>query len=413
MLKRLSDTDAGGNRPRPRAIAYCRVSTSRQEKNELSLATQQQDAQVYATRMGFDLIECAVEKGMSARNDRRPELQRLIARASQKPRSFEVVIMWSTSRFFRNLIESELYRAKLAAQGVELLSATQDLGSGKEGKLVRHIIGAVDEFGSDVNAEQVASMMIANAQEGWWNGSTPPFGYQTVIAKRLESKKVKKVLAIKPDEAAIVERVFQLYLVGEASRPLGLKAICSKLNGEGVSLRGKPFLCSTLSDMLKRTTYKGEFYYNRKDSRTGEPRDESEWVKVAAPIIIQPDVFDAVAARLARNHPKVTAPRTVNSPTLLAGIGKCGHLGCGAGLLLMTGKGGQYRYYTCQRKRTESVTACGSKARPMAMVDDAVITAIERQVLAPDRLHVLLAGLLDRSDEAAARRRADLAAKSR
>ena len=408
MLKQLPRNDVDGDRPKPRAIAYCRVSTVKQEKNELSLATQQEHARRFAERMGFDLIEFAVEKGLSAMNARRPVLQQLVSRAGQKPPPYEVVIMWSTSRFFRNLVEGELYRARLASHGVDLLSATQDLGTGKEGKLIRHIIGAVDEFASDVNAEQVASMMIANAERGWWNGSTPPFGYGTVVVARVGSKD-KKALAIQPDEAAIVQRIFRLYLVGEASRPLGLKKICTKLNGEGVSIRGKSFLCSTVSDLLKRTTYKGEFFYNRKNSRTGEARHPSEWVKVTTPVIVSSEEFDAVAARLALNNSKITAPRTTSSPTLLAGIGICGHPGCGAGLLLSTGKGGQYRYYTCQRKRTQSVDACASKPKPMAVVDDAVLTAIERQVLAPDRLPILLANLLDRSDEAAEARRADLA----
>ena len=407
MIKRAAVIDPESAGPRPRAIAYCRVSTIKQEKNELSLATQQHDAQTFADRMGFELVGFAIEKGLSARNARRPVLQQLVSNAGQKPRPYEVVIMWSTSRFFRNLIEGELYRDKLAKHGVDLLSATQDLGTGSEGKLIRHIIGAVDEFASDMNARQVASMMITNAERGWWNGSIPPFGYKTVFAERIGSKD-KKVLAIEPREAPIIRRIFGMYLVGEASRPLGLKAICSKLNGEGVSMRGKPFLCSTVSDLLKRTTYKGEFFYNRKDSRTGSARDASEWVKVAAPVIISPEEFDAAAARLALNNPRVTAPRTVNSPTLLAGIGVCGQPGCGAGLLLLTGKGGQYRYYTCQRRRTQSIDACASKAKPMAVVDDAVIAAIERQVLAPDRLPTLLAGLLDRSDDAAAARRADV-----
>jgi site-specific DNA recombinase len=80
-----------------------------------------------------------------------------------------------------------------------------------------------------------------------------------------------------------------------------------------------------------------DFFYNQKNSRTGKARDQSEWVRVSAPAIICAEDFEAVQARLASNHPKITPPRTVNSPTLLAGIGVCGHPGCGAGLLLMTG----------------------------------------------------------------------------
>jgi len=42
-------------------------------------------------------------------------------------------------------------------------------------------------------------------------------------------KKTKKVLAIDPAEAAVIRRIFDLYLNGEGGRSLGLKAICTKL----------------------------------------------------------------------------------------------------------------------------------------------------------------------------------------
>jgi site-specific DNA recombinase len=74
----------------------------------------------------------------------------------------------------------------------------------------------------------------------------------------------------------------------------------------------------------------------------------------------------------------------------------------------MTAKGGRYRYYTCQRKRTMDVDACGSKAMPMPLIDDLVISALESHILAPDRLAALLSGLLDRSDDAMATRRGEI-----
>ncbi|MBU6164699.1 MAG: hypothetical protein KGQ52_01060, partial [Alphaproteobacteria bacterium] len=77
----------------------------------------------------------------------------------------------------------------------------------------------------------------------------------------------------------------------------------------------------------------------------------------------------------------------------------------GAALLLVTGKGGRYRYLTCSTKRTMSSTACVLRNFRLAEVDDAVVTALEQKILQPERLHLLLAGLLEKSDEAAAERR--------
>ncbi|MGI4878215.1 MAG: recombinase family protein [Janthinobacterium lividum] len=393
---------------RLRAVAYCRVSTKRQAENELSLVEQQAEIERFCARKGWVLVAEYVERGASGTSGRRPVLQKMLGDARSRPRPFEIVVVFNLSRFFRNLVESETTRATLAKSGIQVHSAQQDFGIGKEAKFFRQLVSATDEFSSDTNAEQVKTMMIANSAAGWWNGSKPPFGYRTEIALRL-GKKDKKVLQVDPAEAHVVRRIFALYLSGESgSSPMGLKAICTTLNAEHVGLRNKPFLTSTISDILKRRTYVGTYFYNTKDSRTNLARDPSEWIAVPVPSLVSQADFDAVQARLATNHPRVTAPRTVNSPTLLAGLGTCGHEGCGSGLLLMTGKGGQHRYYTCQKKRTQSATACGSKARPMAEVDAAVIDAVERLILAPDRIELLLAGLLEESNEALARRRADL-----
>ena len=389
-----------------RAAAYVRVSTKRQAENELSLAEQKGGIADYAARNGFTLVAEYVEAGASGTTDRRPELQRLVRDATRRPRPFEVVLVFNYSRFFRNAEEFAAYKLKLAKSGVRLLSATQDFGTGPHAELILQIMTAIDAYASQINAEQVKLMMHANAEQGWWNGSRPPLGYR-VVADRQLGKKIKKRLAVDEAEAELVRRIFRLHLMGEnGSGPLGLKAICTRLNGEGTTLRGKPFLTSTVADILRRTTYVGDHIYNQRDSRAGTARPPEEWVHVACPAIVDRATFDAVQRRLADHHPRITPPRRASSPTLLARVGRCGEPGCGASLLLVTGKGGRYRYLTCQTRRTRSRDACTLGNFPMDRVDDAVLCALKRQILAPERLRELLSGLLDRSDAAHAERRA-------
>jgi DNA invertase Pin-like site-specific DNA recombinase len=98
---------------------------------------------------------------------------------------------------------------------------------------VRQVIGAIDEFALNFNAQQVSLMMLSDARAGCWNGSSPPLGYQTRVAVQMGNKD-KKVLAINGTEAPVVEHIFRLYLQGEnGGRPMGLKAICTHLNREG------------------------------------------------------------------------------------------------------------------------------------------------------------------------------------
>ena len=174
-------------------------------------------------------------------------------------------------------------------------------------------------------------------------------------------------------------------------------SITSELNRRALRIRGKPFRTGTVHEILHRSTYSGTHFYNQTDSRTGKPRPKDEWVPVDVPAIISPEDFEMVQAKLAKNHPKVRPARTVNSPTLTAGLSKCGAPGCGSGMILSTAKSGRYRYLICDRKRTMSADACTSKRVPMAIVDDIVLSVLEQKVLAPARLKALLGAVLSRT----------------
>jgi hypothetical protein len=66
------------------------------------------------------LVETYVEPGASATNDRRPEFQRMVEAATAKPPAFDIVVVHSFSRFFRDHFELEFYVRKLAKNGVKL-----------------------------------------------------------------------------------------------------------------------------------------------------------------------------------------------------------------------------------------------------------------------------------------------------
>ena len=61
-----------------------------------------------------------MEPGASATNDRRPEFQRMVEAATAKPPAFDIVVVHSFSRFFRDHFELEFYVRKLAKNGVKL-----------------------------------------------------------------------------------------------------------------------------------------------------------------------------------------------------------------------------------------------------------------------------------------------------
>lgn len=251
--------------------------------------------------------------------------------------------------------------------------------------------------------------MIANARDGFWNGSSPPLGYKVVIAER-RGDKDKKVLAVDEVEAPIIRKIFSLYLEGDGSSgPMGIKRIVSWLNGRNYTYRAKPFHVSSVDVVLRRTTYMGTHYFNQKDSRTGERRPRGEWVPIAVPAIVDEETFQTVQARLGQRNPRQTPARVVSGPTLLIGIARCGCPNCGGAMTIRTGKSGQYRYYACSRRATRGETACTGRSIRMEKLDGIVLDALEKRVLAPERLPELLTAFLEKSDESDQRRREELA----
>ncbi|PZT95123.1 MAG: hypothetical protein DI625_06030 [Sphingomonas sp.] len=132
-------------------------------------------------------------------------------------------------------------------------------------------------------------------------------------------------------------------------------------------------------------------------------------MEVKVPAILSEERFQAVQQRLKARNPHIAAPRSHTSPVLLSGIGRCGCNGCISTMMLMTGKGGKYRYYACSNRRKKGDLSCGGNNVPMDKVDDAVVSALEKRLFQPERLKALLGEMLDASDAADADRRKRLA----
>ena len=130
----------------------------------------------------------------------------------------DAIVVHSYSRFFRDAFLAEFYIRRLAKAGVRLDSVTQETGADSTGELIRKIIALFDEYSSRENAKHVLRSMKRNATLGYWNGSVPPFGYRTVEVGK-KGDKAKKILEIEPEEAAIVRKMYDLYLHGDSQRP--------------------------------------------------------------------------------------------------------------------------------------------------------------------------------------------------
>jgi DNA invertase Pin-like site-specific DNA recombinase len=385
------------------AALYLRVSTGRQAESDLSIPDQRRQLEAFCKGKGWTVAAEFVEPGSSATDDRRPAFQAMIEAGSVKPPPFEVVLVHSFSRFFRDQFLFEFYVRKLAKFGVRVVSITQELGDDPMGIMMRQIMALFDEYQSRENAKHTLRAMKENARQGFWNGSLPPLGYRAVVAE-IRGAKIKKKLEIDPLQAETIRRIFRLAIHGEeGSGPLGVKSITVYLNEKEVRTRdGGKFGVSSIHNILTCPTYVGEHHFNRRVAATGEYKPEEEHAVCEVPAIITRAEFQAVQDALAKRNPRVMAPRFSNGPTLLGGICFCGL--CGGAMTLRTGKGGQYRYYTCSTKNRVGETGCKGLTVPMDRVDQAVVHHLETRLLDPARLAGLMENIIDRRAEWAERR---------
>ena len=378
-----------------RVALYLRVSTVRQADKDLSIPDQRRQAEAYCAANGWEIVEEFVEPGASATDDRRPSFQRMIDSACCGDASFDVILVHSFSRFFRDAMQLEFYARKLAKHAVQLVSITQKTGDDPTSQMIRQIMGIFDEYQSKENAKHTLRAMKENARQGFWNGSRPPFGYR-VVAVEQRGDRLKKRLEVDPAEAEMVRRIFTLYRQGEGrTGPLGVKNVVSYLNDKGFRQRnGARFSTKVVHEILTRTAYVGRHYFNQFDSRSKQAKPQSEWIEVEVPCLLEQGVFDEVQALLASRNPKKNPPRVVSGPTLLIGLAKCAS--CGGGMTIRTGKSGKYRYYACSTCARQGKSACKGRSVPMDRLDALVVDSLSQSLFDPARMKELLSGLIQR-----------------
>ncbi|MGA0530343.1 recombinase family protein [Hansschlegelia sp. KR7-227] len=160
---------------------------------------------------------------------------------------------------------------------------------------------SIAQFEREVTGERIRDKIAASKKRGMWVGGVVPLGY------RVEAKK----LVVDEQEAPIVRQIFERYLA------LGsLSALQKELRERGVVTRartlasggatgGVPLTNGPLAYLLANRVYLGEI--NHKGlSYPGEH-----------PAIVAPELFDAVAAKIAENRNGVRTKRSTSGALLL------------------------------------------------------------------------------------------------
>src|SRR5262249_26300603 len=148
MNRSSSNLGLEGSRAALRAALYMRVSTGRQVEHDLSIPDQRGQLKSWCRANAYTVVAEYVETGASAGDDRRPAFQRMIERACDGEHAFDLIVVHSYSRFFREAFEQEFYLRKLAKHDVKVVSITQPVGDETEPvhAMMRRVIALFDEY---------------------------------------------------------------------------------------------------------------------------------------------------------------------------------------------------------------------------------------------------------------------------
>src|SRR5262245_50280143 len=128
-----------------RAIGYVRVSTEKQADYGVSLEAQEAKIRAMAVVQGAAIVELIVDGGESAKNLKRPGMERALALVES--RQIDAVIVAKLDRLTRSVKDLCSLLELFEKRGVALVSVAESLDtSSAAGRLVITIMAAVSQW---------------------------------------------------------------------------------------------------------------------------------------------------------------------------------------------------------------------------------------------------------------------------
>ncbi len=182
------------------AVIYARYSSDSQ--TEQSIEGQLRVCKQYAEKNDLLIVDQYIDRAMTGTNDNRASFQQMLK--DSKKSQWKVVIVYKLDRFSRNKFESVVNRKKLSDNGVELVSAMENIPDTPEGKLFLAVIEGFNEYFSEDLKQKVNRGLRESWIKGNATGGGQIFGYDVV----------NKKYVINEYEADIVKQVFTKYAQG-------------------------------------------------------------------------------------------------------------------------------------------------------------------------------------------------------
>ena len=301
------------------AALYVRYSSSNQ--TEQSIEGQVRVCTEFCQRNNIKIVEIYADRATSASKDieKRIEFLRMIKDSEKHP--FDAVIVYKLDRFSRSRYDMANFKFKLKKNGVQLISATENISNDPEGIILESVLEGMAEFYSAELSQKINRGLRESAYKHKCAGGHPLLGYKTV----------DKHYVIDDKTAPIVKEAYELYADGKT-----VAQICEIFNDKGYrTVNNNRFNRSSFVKMFRNEKYIGVYQFHDYRAENVIPR------------IIPQELWDRVQNRLRDQQPSGTykAKRVY----LLSGKLFCGN--CKNRMNGNSNGDGDYQYYECYGKK--------------------------------------------------------------
>lgn len=340
-----------------RAVAYCRVSTSKEEQLD-SLEAQQQFFSGYAQKNGYHLVHIYADEGKSGtKMKNRTQLLRMLSDAVQH--QYDVVLIKDVSRLARNTLDFLTSIRKLKSFGIKVLFVNYDQTTSESSEFMLTLLSAMAQEESANTSKRIKFGKKLNAERG--KVPNLVFGYDKIPGEYF-------TLHINEKESQVVRQIFYWY----TREHMGTNRIASELNHRGVQTkRGSRWSQNAVARILSNPLYIGKIINGKQEvadfltSRRAD-RPQENWSVVSRPelALVEEDLFNQAQRILQQNKELFHSTGQRQSQRhVFSKLIRCGCCGSSFRRVERRGQKGTVVYWTCAGRNANGVDYCPNQTK--------------------------------------------------
>ena len=282
-----------------RVAAYCRVSTDSDEQLTSYVTQKKVYTEMIARNPEWEFAGLYADEGISGtRADKRPQFTQMIKDCNAG--KIDIIITKSVSRFARNTVECLEYVRMLKAKGISIIFEEQNIDTMKcdsELFLVMYAGFAQSE------SESMSKNITWSTRKNFADGKVV-FRYSQLLGYRKGENGEPEIV---PEEAAVVERIFQMFLAG-----MTLRDISAELQAENITFPDKKFMFTKrmVQNILRNEKYCGDCILQKtvtvdcitKERKINQGEAPMYLVENNHPPIVSREMFNRTQEELSRRN---------------------------------------------------------------------------------------------------------------